>query len=283
MTIPRNLYLYWGNETISFLRAISICSFAHFNSDWKVILIRNNNLDERRSWRTGEKSDKDYYQGGDYSSLFKNYSNIQLERFDLSWIYEINPQMADVHVKDILNWFLLAERGGFVVDTDVLFFSSFSRHFRLLKKSDIVLTFFERYPALDYIPVTFMGSSPDNSFFYSILETAKKSYNSAQYQCCGSSCIRPRTKRDIELSFPGKRVYNLGNIIYPFVSTEPWHRGLEKIHVGNYADEIPEGIIGIHWYGGSKKAIDSNSRINGENYLQIQNTLTSKIKDFYRA
>ena len=278
MSIPKVLYLYWGNETISFLRAFSITSFASLNPDWHVVIIKNHNQNEQRRWQTGETSDKDYYTGEDYSYVFDRFSNIELKPFNFDRIYEIDPKMADVHVKDILNWFLLSTSGGFVVDTDVLFFKPFAEKFARIALNDIALTCFKNLPAKDYIPVTFMGSSPNNPFFSKIYENAKKFYRPNDYQSCGTYCMGYRTLEEIAQDYQQLSIYDLGDIIYPFMTQYSFNSALHMIHFQNCFSKIPDNVIGIHWYGGCSIARKSNENINHENCMVIENTLTAAIK-----
>ena len=103
--MKKDIYFYWGNETMSYMRYMTLYSFCLFNQDWKVYLIKNS-LSTKRIMHTAEKQDKTEYKGKDYFG-YLNDLNINVVNFELTMIDlddNIVDNMSDVHIKDILNW-----------------------------------------------------------------------------------------------------------------------------------------------------------------------------------
>jgi len=69
--MKKDIYFYWGNETMSYMRYMTLYSFCGFNPDWKVYLIKNN-TPTNRVMQTAEKQDKTEYKGKDYSDRLKD-------------------------------------------------------------------------------------------------------------------------------------------------------------------------------------------------------------------
>ena len=276
--IPKNIFFYWGNETISLMRYMTVYSFSKLNPDWNIYLIRNSNNQEIKRWDTWEESDKDYYQGEDYSALMYALDITVVNR---SFNSTNDLHMANVHIKDIANWCILSTSGGLVADMDILFIKPIAYAYEQLNfmNADIALTCFSGLPKKNYIPVTFMGGSSNNRFYKEIYENAKRSYNPEIYECCGENCIGYSSLEEIQLAFPDLRVVRLPDeIIYPFVTKYKYNTAVKLIHKHNAIDEIPPDCIGVHWYGASPFAKELNMKITAYNYKKTNTTITKLIE-----
>jgi len=271
--MKKNIYFYWGNETMSYMRYMTLYSFCEFNPDWKVYLIKNNSPADR-VMHTAEKQDKTEYKGKDYSDYLKNL-NINIFEFESSMIdldKNVVDNMSDVHIKDILNWKILSDRGGVVADMDILFMKPITG--QINKDTDIGLVCFDEYPEKNYIPVTLMYSSGNNDFFEKTYRNSLTSYNAYSYESCGNLCMEERTLEDIRLNFPNVIIQKLNNeIIFPFVNY-PYHESIDKLHKADNTSDMTSGAIGIHWYGGNQISQSNNYVINDKSVYKINNTLT---------
>ncbi len=271
--MKKDIYFYWGNETMSYMRYMTLYSFCIFNPDWKVYLIKNS-IPTTRVMHTAEKQDKTEYKGKDYSGYLEDL-NVNTVNFELSMIdldANIVCDMSDVHIKDILNWKILSEFGGVVADMDILFTKSITG--QINENTDIGLVCFDGYPEKNYIPVTLMYSSGANNFFEKTYRNSLAGYDPYSYESCGNLCMEERTLEDVRLNFPNVVIQKLNNeIIFPFVNY-PYHEAIAKLHTAVHTGEMVSEAIGIHWYGGNQVSQANTYVINDENIYKIDNTLT---------
>ena len=197
--MKKDIYFYWGNDTMSYMRYMTLYSFCKLNPTWNVYLIVNSQEGVRVLSGTVEKQDKTEYKGKDHSNLIINL-DINMVDFKNKMINLPNNVvecMSDVHIKDILNWKILAERGGIVADMDILFIAPMDE---LIKdNTDIGLVCFDGNPQKDYIPVTFMYSGSNNEFFAKVYDNALKNYKSDVYESCGTLCIDEKNLNDFDI------------------------------------------------------------------------------------
>ena len=276
--MKKDIYFYWGNETMSYMRYMTLYSFCLFNPDWMVYLIKNY-LPARNDARLPQKQDKTEYKGKDYTNLLKNL-NIIVSDFEPSMIdldEKIVNDMADVHIKDILNWKILAEQGGAVADMDILFMKPIGNEIDV--DTDVGLVCFDGFPEKGYIPVTFMYSSGQNKFFEKSYKNSLRKYNPSEYESCGNLCIEEKSLEAIRGNFPDLKVQKLDDaIVFPFVNCL-YYDGISKLYDGDYTNEIIKSSIGIHWYGGNVVAQSNNYQIDDESINDINNTLTIKTRE----
>lgn len=189
--IPKNIYFYWGNESMSFLRYMTLYSFRYHNPDWNITLIRNNkSTKENMKWDTLEIQDKMNYEGMNYSDRVKDL-NVNIIDLDYShYVQNIDPNMSDVHISDFTGWYMLWKKGGIISDMDVFY----TKPLNIDLTADICLSIFPNYE--DYVPVTFMASS-GNRFFEDCFNSAKENYEPTEYQSAGTKNIKYHTELDI--------------------------------------------------------------------------------------
>lgn len=275
--MKKNIYFYWGNETMSYMRYMTLYSFCLFNPDWKVYLIKNN-LPVRNDPRLPQKQDKTEYGGKDYTHLLENL-NIEVINFESSMIdlhESVINSMADVHIKDILNWKILSKNAGVVADMDILFIKTITEELDF--SSDVGIVCFRGYPEKDYMPVTFMYSSGNNRFFEKVYRKSLKTYDPHSYESCGNLCIEEKNIDEIKGNFPDLKIQRLDDaIVFPFVNYL-YYDGISKLYDGDNTNDMVESSVGIHWYGGNVVAQSNNYKINDESVYTIDNTLTVKAR-----
>lgn len=275
----KHIYFYWGNDTMSYMRYITLYSFCMFNPDWCVYLIKNNQPDKRYLINTIEKQDKTEYNGKDYSYLISDL-NINIIEFENNMIdleNNIVKHMSDVHIKDILNWKILSDWGGVVADMDILFRCPIGNSIE--NKSDIGLVCFDGYPKKNYIPVSFMYSSGNNEFFKKAYKNALRNYKSNVYESCGTLCIEEKNLNEIKENFPSLIVQKFKDfIVFPFIDW-PWGEGIEMLYNDDNRHLMKPNSIGIHWYGGAPLSQVYNNLLNEQTIYEINNTISITIKE----
>lgn len=277
--MKKNIYFYWGNNTMSYMRYMTLHSFCKYNPDWKVFLIKNTQTHERNLVNTVEKQDSTEYKGPDYSHLIADLHVFILEftnaMIDLP--EEVVLNMSDVHIKDILNWKLLAEHGGIVADMDILFTKPIGDSIK--EGADIGLVCFDGNPQKDYIPVSFMYSSGNNDFFVDTYARALENYKPDVYESCGTMCIKENNIREIESNYLNSVVQKLDDaIVFPFIAY-PWATGIEMLYNADNSQYIHHKSIGIHWYGGAPPSQKVNNILNHKLIHKMNFTISNKIKE----
>jgi hypothetical protein len=277
--MKKNIYFYWGNETMSYMRYMTLYSFRLFNPTWNIYLIKNNEQSKRSiRWVTPERQDKTEYKGRDYSSLL-NGLRICILEFSTSMIdldEEVVNDMSDVHIKDILNWKLLSDQGGIVADMDILFIKPITNEINA--DSEVGLVCFDGHPKKDYIPVTFMYSSGNNEFFDNTYKNALKCYNPSVYESCGTLCIKEKNLDEVRINYPDMVIQKLNDgIVFPFIKYE-WGLSVQMLYNGDHTSEMLQESIGIHWYGGTQLSQSANNKIDAKTVYLIDNTLTLEMR-----
>lgn len=275
----KNIYFYWGNETMSYMRYMTLYSFRKFNPDWCINLIVNKQLHERILKNTIEKQDKTEFIGKDYSFLVKdlNITVLDFENSMLNLDYNVVKHMSDVHIKDLLNWKLLANGGGIVADMDILFTKPVGDTINTV--TDIGLICFSNYPKKCYIPVSFMYSSGSNAFFNNVYNNALKSYNPSIYESCGTLCIKEKNLIEVRKNYSDLSIQKLkDSIVFPFIDY-PWYKGIEMLYNTNNRHLMKDNSIGIHWYGGAPLSQHYNNLLNEKTIYEINNTISMSIRE----
>jgi hypothetical protein len=241
---PKRAFFYWGNETMSFMRYMTLASFRHFNPDWEIVLITHDG--GRPRWQSTEEIDKYTYDGPDYSSLLKGLK-VTLEPHDAMWTHGLDQHMTDVHCKDLSMWYLLATRGGVIADMDILFINPMDE---LNLDCDVGLVCFEGYPRPGYIPVTFMAGTP-NRFFNECHRNALMNYDPEIYECCGNNSIEFDNIEILAAHYPELIVKRLKDrVVFPFVE-DPYEIACVKAVAQDHCAALHSNSVGIHWYAGN--------------------------------
>ena len=169
MNLPKNIYFYWGNKTMSFFRYLSLYSFKKFNPDWNVILIRRRNPKTPKEHDWEERLDSLYFKGEDCFNVAE-YIDIEIRYLEDEYPEIVKLDLEENHISDIHLFKILAEQGGIVSDTDILFYKPID--YEKIKDVDVVLISFKCYPKKNYIPFSFMLGSP-NIFFKQMYKKLK--------------------------------------------------------------------------------------------------------------
>jgi len=276
MNLPKNIYFYWGNKTMSFFRYMSLYSFKKFNPDWNVILIKRKNpiiISFEYPWE--ERLDSLYFKGEDCFNLV-NELDITIEYFEDEYPKIAELDLSENHISDLLLFKILGEKGGIVSDTDILFYKPIN--YEKIKNVDIGLISFKGYPKEDYIPLSFMlGRS--NKFFKEMYERFKSKINLKVWD--NSPSLMDSFKQ-IKNKFKNLNVVRLpSHLVFPFSETEKEPYEYFKEMFENNA-KIPKDSIGMHWYGANSNSQRFNNILTKDNYENSDNTICKIIQEMLR-
>lgn len=275
MAIPKQIFFYWGGLSLSYSRYMTLFSFRKFHPDWRMILFLDENP-KQKTWISEEKLDE--FSGINY---LDNLSDLNIEQININSIelpFSHNDK-SYVHTKDTLNWFLLYQNGGVVCDMDILFIKSMDYLVDKLnnKNIDIALVEFENNPKPGYIPVSFMISSPGQSFIKKCFDNAVNNYNPLQYESCGTPCFPTKTIKDAMDKFLESKFGKLkSECVFPTCIYE-YNTGLHQLFVKDVYNFFKPETFAIHWYGGSPISNSWSKSVNEYNFSQHSNTMTTAI------
>lgn len=279
--IPKRVFFYWGNRTMSWMRYMTLWSFRKFNPDWKMVLYYSfDNLDEK-TWE--EHNEQDFYSftGKDYSERVDEL-DIELVRWELKDNKTATDfkdvQMGSSHISNFLKWSKLHEEGGIYSDLDILYFRPMDDFYHNLRYFDTAIC------QTDYLSIGLLASKPDNDFFKDIFLNGVKKINLNQYQSAGvnnvyslygfDQNVLPKAKE----RYPHLRFYNIPmDLVYHF----GWNR-VENCIKNNFAiEDFPKEAIGYHWYAGAPEIQKFNNLLNEDNYKDYEITFTQIVKEIW--
>lgn len=280
MSIPKIMHFVWGNETLSYLRYLSIYSFIKFNPSWKVYLHLLNQKNEKQDvWKEEsgkEKLSQDYleYNGKDYFNRLRK-SSIIIKNTELDILKNINNPIKR---SDIYRWFLLSTEGGFYSDTDIIYIKSIDDFYEKVKDYDAIVNMEEFWATIGFLAC----KGNDCKFFKDIYNQSIKNISKNTYQCCGAESIY----NVIESKFSGETInqkyktkyFDLLNIteyknIYNFESKYVYpikFNKIESLYTSN--TNFDNETFGIHWFGGTQISQKYNNLLD-------YNNINTTIKD----
>lgn len=275
--IPKNIYFYWGNEKMSFLRYMTFYSFCKYNPDWNVTLIKRKNNSIKKDFGWSEKQDFNNFTGTDYIQYIDELE-INIEYLEDEYPEIAKATNSDVHISDLLGWYILGTKGGVIADTDILFFNKLL--YDGFKEFDVGLITFKGNPLKNYIPVSFMIGS-GNEFFKRIYDHAIKNFDEKIYESAGTQVIKA-VYNDIDnfqKEFPDLKFINVpGLLIFPFSESHyKYNDFFELMYKINAHHLINEHCLGIHWYAGNPISQQYNNKVTEVNYNRIDNTMSKLI------
>jgi len=256
--IPNNCFLYWGNKKLSFLRYLTIYTFAKFNPGWNIYLYLPTQLYTGKNvWVSKEQ--RDSYAGRDYSELLESVPNLKVIRIDMETLGFSN-KIPEVFKADIVRNYLIHAYGGIFIDTDILFTKPLD-----FPDVDVILCRNKVHYSIGLI-----GGTKKNIVFKRLFRASKTAFDFDDYQVYG-------TKLWGRIGFPAKyKYYNLPmDLLY---SVKPFC--IPDIYEESYRVDLPKEAIGIHWYGGHPLSTEWENRITPSNY-NYNNLLCRTIKEVY--
>lgn len=277
--IPKRIFFYWGNETMSWMRYMTLKSFRLLNPDWEVVLYISKNKNFSKDWDGNETQDFINYTGHDYFSMVSDL-NVKIEYADLSKYIDtstINP----IQESDMFRYYELYTNGGIYCDMDVLFFRPIDEFYLNLCDNNIDTLI---HQTNDFITIGFLGASKGNPFFKDIFNFAINNVEKSNYQSMGVDLIykmydanrqSPFIIDKIKGKYPNLKIENLpSSLIYQYDWTKI------KMNFSNNLDikYFSKTSIGYHWFGGSPISQEYNSILNEVNYSSYSTTFSELTK-----
>jgi len=275
--IPQKAHFYWGNETISFLRYLTVYSFRKLNPDWQInIYIPSEKYKGNISWKTGESYDGLSFKGKDYTQELLSLDGINVKEFDFS-SYPFVKDAPENYKSDLFRWYILTHEGGLYSDIDILYFRPMKDlFFNSTENKDVDAAIcLQKYGHI----IGFLLSSRDNPFFKRLLLNCEKSFNDEHYQSISAPMANEvyPTMDCINKMFPGLFFQNMPmGVVYALD-----HLNIPAIFYSSDLSCLKPETIGIHWYAGGIVSQQFNNELTDENFLSYDNIIAQKIKEMY--
>lgn len=272
--IPQVAHFYWGNDTLSFLRYMTIYSFRILNPDWKI------KLHYPRIKYCGGKtwpSEVCYcnFIGENYLDYLLNMDieKNEVDFHELGFGYDIPENFKC----DFLKWRTLSTEGGLFSDIDIIYFKPMkSLYFNDESNQNIdtmVCINEENDPPFN--SVGFLMSCPNNDYYRFLHEKSYSYLNIAEYQSVGPELPNTyfRSTQSIRNLFAHLNLYNIKmELVYPLRDTH-----LASIYQNNDLSGIKDFTIGLHWYAGHPNSAGWENTVTVNNFRTYDNVLSKLI------
>jgi len=278
--IPKIAHFYWGNEKLSYIRYMSLYSFAKLNPDWRIKLHVPAvlSINEIR-WKSNEQKDslivKDY---------FDQLADLNIEIITHDFTDSIGNNAHEVHKSDFLRWEILYKEGGLWSDIDIIYNNPMSNLKENTDSNAVTDTILCPYQDNAHT-VGFMLSSKDNDFFRHIHELAKTCYTPKKYQSIGACLLNDNfdSKRKIDEQFSKlSSMYIDEKCVYALnVERIPDFYIDMNTELENIINDSE--VIGLHWYAGHPLSQAFESKFDVENLDSYNNILSIAIKKLKEA
>lgn len=255
--IPKILHLYWGaDKPLSYLRWLTVSSFAELNPSWEVMVWHPRSKGDRPKWDTKEHTHFKW-QGEDwFQKLPSAGPNVSINEAPI----DDYPSMTEVHRSDLLRWQLMATIGGFWSDFDILYFRPMEAA-NLDYSASCLLSWGEIPELKKWQAIGFLAGAPKNPLFTAMVERGldiAKNEASMAYQQLGSDLLNhfcPAGTR----TFKRSRIGQIKQaVVYPFHSVVSEMPGIWD----NWKLlDIQPCTIGIHWFAAQKKSAEAEAKI----------------------
>lgn len=267
--VPKIASFYWGNSKISFLRYMTLHTFAHLNPDWKIHYYVPRIKDSAMQHSTPENK-KQYERVTDYSKYIAKLPNIEIRQVNFDAL-GIPEEMSDVYKSDILRWKILAEEGGLWSDMDILFHRPMS-HLTLYKDFNtrpIIVRYNEGRTT--GLPIGFLLSRGNSEEYRKMFVECIRIVNSkhSDYQKFGTE-IFSKVIRSVNASTLHK------NCVYPFTPNSQLFTIYKNDFKSNW---LCDRSIGIHWFGGCNDSFRVELEMSESNH-EIFGALTTSLNEY---
>ena len=273
MGVPKNIFFFWGNEKMSWMRYMTIKSFVQLNPDWKVRLFFAPQYRDNKPWGSDEGQDFFVYSGADYFSRL-NDLNIDIIKWvipdELQALVDLH-RMGPSHLSNYFKWYILAGEGGIYSDLDILFIKPIDKFYDEIRDCQTAICH------KDWMSIGLLGSSGDNSFFRDLYNHTINNFNPEHYQTVGVMGIYSLFGCSQEDSFDrlSQKYEGVCNFPYSYFYPYSCHE-VESI----FAPEtiINDDAIGLHWFGGHTMSQHYNNLLTEDNYREYDTLFTRLIK-----
>jgi hypothetical protein len=268
--IPQIAHFYWGNETLSFLRYLTIASFKKFNPDWQIkYYYPKYKYCGEKTWSTQEHNRK--FTGVNYMDQLMK---LDIEKIEIDFSrYGMNNWVPETFKADFLRWYLLYNHGGFWSDMDIIYFRPMNRlcsNTNAKQQVDTAICLREMGPD-SFHSIGFLLSAPSNPFFLFIHGESYRRLDLGNYQSIGSQILNQHfpSLSTIQNRFPLLNIENIPmDVVYPWNDLD-----ITKIYSTSSMQGISERTIGLHWYAGHPAAKEFENVIDDQNFFSYSNIL----------
>jgi hypothetical protein len=273
MGVPKNIFFFWGNEKMSWMRYMTIKSFCQLNPDWKVKLYFVNQYRDSKPWESTEGQDFFTYDGANY---FDNINKLNIEIIEWNMPPELKSMveihsMGPSHLSNFFKWRMLSDEGGIYSDLDILFVKPIDKFYFEISQCNTAICH------KDWMSIGLLGSSGNNKFFEDLYYHTLNSFDPSQYQTAGVMGIYSMFNCEEDVSFDKLTEKYEGVCNFPYSYFYPYScYEVESI----FAPEtiINDDAIGLHWFGGHTMSQHYNNLLTEDNYREYDTLFTRLIK-----
>jgi len=265
--IPKQVFFYWGGETLPFLRYMTLYSFRKHNPSWKIILCVPRREDISKNYNWPGKENKNDLSGKDYFSQAQELVNeVRIVNMEL---YDLSNSLPEVTKSDYYRLYLLANHFGLWLDMDIIFFRPMEHAFLQTDHKAYICYQKDIPTGKPYHSIGLLMSAPDNTTWAHMQYYAQQHIHDYDYQAIGSPFYEKY------LDETALEVCNFSNnIVYPIRwPNKIWERPAEIS-----LTELKLETIGIHFYVGHPTSAKYQALLTDENYMNYDNIVCYYLK-----
>lgn len=252
------LHLYWGGK-LSFLRYLTVYSFAKFNPDYKIKVYYPLKYSPNVTWGTGEQGGA--YEGKDYFQDLAQYA--ELIPFDMETIGFSND-IPEVHKSGLIRSWILSQEGGLYCDMDIIFFKPVT----IPEGTNIIQCYSGRY-----FSDGFLGCSEEGKPFYKNIFDLTVEFKNDRYQGMGlnvwNAFIPKKDWGNDFWNIPMTLLYSLDSFHIPDIFSDKEYK-------------FPDDAIGCHWYGGHPLTREWENKISPDK-IDYDNVICRLVREVYNG
>lgn len=286
--IPKQIFFFWGNEKMSWMRYMTLKSFRMFNPTWKMILYFSVSDVKNKQWTSIVQQDFFTFNGVDYTEELKTL-NIEFRYWDISnnkiIKYKTLKDVAPSHMSNFFKWYTLYSEGGIYSDMDIIYYKSIDPFYNTMIDNGYDTAICDTY----YLSIGFLAAAKGNIFYKDIFEACYDNYDPSEYQSAGVKNIEKFLEvehtyyynfgKTFELAknkYPLLKFYNIPfELVYPLNHLKIQYAFTNDIKI----TDLPEITVAYHWYAGHPIAQHYNSLLTEENFREYNFTFVNIVKE----
>ena len=257
--VPKVANFFWTGAPLSWLRSLTIQSFADTNPDYEIRLWQMNQpalISYRKRWKTAETLDYLNYDGPDFTG------DLRKCKVDIREYIPIHPRVLPPNFHcELWRWATAFADGGWFFDMDFLFVDKLPE-----TKSSLVVCLSE-----SQLTVGAFACIPGLRFFRDVWFRADKSTDIMDYQAAGSVAWANTLGGSSEVSGRNweslfKQQYELEPQCLPLRAFYPtdW-RSIDLLWKPAMPLSLPAETVALHWFGGSPESQKWNAMLTPGN------------------
>lgn len=272
--IPKIAHFYWGNDKLSFLRFMSVKSFAKYNPDWKIkIHIPSVVGKVKPTWSSWEQQNVNIKE--DFTNEMKNLK-CELVSHDFK-LHGFDNNAHEVHKADFIRWYLLSTDGGLWSDIDIIYTKPMNCLVENTTSNSNLQVGLVPYTSGGHTIGFLLSSGMNNPFYRCIFDMAKTKFDPNKYQGIGCDLINNNFPHINQLKnrFPNTNFMFLNDkCVYSIM----W-MNVNMFFDNNIKPPSPHEAIGYHWYAGHPLSQEWDSRLSRDNYKNFSSIICKAISE----